>query len=343
MKINPKFTILFFVLANIGCQSLTKSVDQIKNNAPPAMIQILEAPDKQGIVFGDPSSFEFIIRQGLFNKLTVRVSGIELEHVTDIPKRSTELVDQKRMFYTTADVGSDTKTKTWDRVISIHNPYKMASPHTPSAIVIDLSFTEESINPQYDNEPNSKRKSISHLMVRAGKPQVFLTVPERVNRHPEDTTKIDVPVSWRVSGANNVKVYRGSKMIRNQGVGGKEFKNAEYVGNIIDQRSGVHLGSGSIEYKIVASLDAYQKTEIKKAKFSASTELQTEVTSPCPEGQWPQYFILCRRCYDSKGQLMFTPGERFQPACSLDQAKEEAKRGDVSCTYEEVTASSPCR
>lgn len=330
-------------------ETLQKVGDGIRNSALPAQIKIVESPDlnNSNIISGNPSSFDFVIEQGLANTLTVRLDGTLLEYVasTDIPRRTEELIAQKKSFYTSADINADNTTMLWKRVIQIHNPL-INGIGAGQAIILKFDFIEDSINPKYKGTAEA-RKSITRTLVREGEPIVSLQVPNKVFRKPNETTHIDVPISWHVKGANDVKVYLDAfsdKMLSNQG-GSKT--NFEYTENLVDAHRNVHLGKGSIAYKIVAKLNTsdgrtFTKIINRKAEFDASSEIQNQTpVSPCGD-TWPQYFRLCRKCYDDEGRLMFSPGERLQPACTLEQAQQAAKAVEPQCTFEELKAGESC-
>ncbi|WII72843.1 hypothetical protein QJS83_03035 [Bdellovibrio sp. 22V] len=327
------FTVLFAgltVLSLTACQSYKKALEDIRKGGQPAMVTVLEHPKNRVVLKGD-SSIHFVVRQGLLNPLKVQVNGQEIEYVTDIPRRSSELIAQKKYFYTSADIKADSATAIWERSISINNPHFNEPIGTSK--VIDIVFTEESINPSYDNDPNKKRKSISMKVAREGKPQLGVGIPANVQRLSEDTTKIDVPISWDAKGASWVGIYRGEDLIHTE----LANSNFESRGLYVDHRKGVHLGEGSISYKVEAKLATHTSSISQKSRFPASTEVNQPTTPACNTR-----FDLCRKCYDSEGRLMWSPGVKTVFACRLEDAQAISKYYEPQCTFEEVTAANPC-
>lgn len=304
-------TIVSFSVLLGGCPSLTKVGETIQKASPPAslVIESSSVPHSRTPVYTREVGFNFTVKRGLFNTLSLKRNGRSVQSVdrADVSKIQ-QLTNAREDYFYAVDMETNTETMVWRQDVNV----RLGSVVEGKEDIFE--FTETSINPEYKNTDKEKATITFKLTYVSQKPTiVHLTGPASV--HNGQTASI----SWKVLHAKKVELFQAGSKKKTQVADGA-------MGTIEGTYSGPQRTLNNTHYYTTFKIKAYNVYDEMVDK-----QINVNITPApvCPAGKTLGVHRFCLVCTGSITGDYRT--EYDVPACSKDDAKAWVQSQGVKC------------
>ncbi|HYH97349.1 hypothetical protein [Hyalangium sp.] len=310
------------IIPLVGCPGLTQIAQGIADNAPfakPPVIVKVGARQWDG----DPEhynrggSFEFIVKHGLANELTIKENGIDLARVSSPPVPGALA---NTVYLPVEDVANDTNAQTTIRRIRIYTKESLAAgPFVPppDGTLRTYSFVERSINPKAMGKDLISDPTDIKIRIWARTPviAVFTTSPSN------PATNVPLTINWRANDAKKIELLERLGFVKPDGT--SEERESVIQSNVFNPGpAGSFDGTKTLNVTPTTTAIVFRAWGAGGAMVSDYQELMVSGPVACPQNANGRkiWFTFCLECTGRP------PEGISEPACTEADALARLNR-----------------